>query len=506
LSATIGNADQIASWLGSIRNKTCHVVTEAKRPVPLYPLFLHPSGKLIPLHSGQASVNKAGKLHKHIRQYLALKRPPLLSPPGKLPPFGRVLAVLKKYNLLPAIFFLKSRRECDEALNRCEENFKPETETRQKREARLAELVSGSDRLQRHRHLWQIRNLAVASHHSGHLPAWKMIVETLMSEGHLDAVFATSTVAAGVDFPARSVLFLNSDRFNGVEFMPLDATELLQMTGRAGRRGKDKIGFAIVIPGKFMNLRFVSKLFSSQASVIESQIHINFSMTLNLLLSHTPDQVRDLLEKSFAEFRLKKKKKRGKGRPSQLWQDFIRHLDFLKQSGFVDKADRLTDDGKWTAQLRVDQPLLIAESLRKGLLPETDPASLAALAGAFVYEQNTIDDEEAVHRSATFLSHFTNLFEGLRPFARDMLACGFPVRPFHLRPAAALHAWSSGKKWETVVRQAGMPEGNLAMLILRTADNLRHIGSLSDDFPEVAENAKTAVDRILREPVVVDFS
>jgi ATP-dependent RNA helicase HelY len=123
-----------------------------------------------------------------------------------------------------------------------------------------------------------------------------------MSEGLLDAVFATSTVAAGVNFPARTILFLNSDRFNGQEFAPLTATEFHQMTGRAGRRGKDKIGFAVAVPGRFMDAHLAARLVSAPPTDVGSQIRINFSMVLNLLLSHTPEQVEDLLKRSFATF------------------------------------------------------------------------------------------------------------------------------------------------------------------------------------------------------------
>jgi ATP-dependent RNA helicase HelY len=108
----------------------------------------------------------------------------------------------------------------------------------------MTELTDRFPHVRRHRQRWHLEHMAVGSHHSGQLPAWKQVLEVLMSEGLLDAIFATSTVAAGVDFPARTVAFFNSDRFNGREFMPLDATELQQMTGRAGRRGKDRIGFA----------------------------------------------------------------------------------------------------------------------------------------------------------------------------------------------------------------------------------------------------------------------
>ncbi|MEZ4604660.1 MAG: hypothetical protein R2861_15035 [Desulfobacterales bacterium] len=115
---------------------------------------------------------------------------------------------------------------------------------RERRLTRIDELIAAVPHVAEHKQMHYLREHAVGAHHSGQLPVWKLVIETLMTEGLLDAVFATSTVAAGVNFPARTILFLNSDRFNGRDFMPLTATEFHQMTGRAGRRGMDNIGFA----------------------------------------------------------------------------------------------------------------------------------------------------------------------------------------------------------------------------------------------------------------------
>ncbi|MBW2217797.1 MAG: hypothetical protein JRF34_11505 [Deltaproteobacteria bacterium] len=156
--------------------------------------------------------------------------------------------------------------------------------------------------LEGHRQIKPLVESRVASHHGGQLPYWKVLVETMMNRGGLDAIFSTSTVAAGVNFPARTVVVLNSDRFNGREFADLTATELHQMIGRAGRRGKDHIGFALIVPGTYQKPKLILELKDSQPEPLLSQIHINFSMTLNLLLSHTPLEVKDLLEHSFAAF------------------------------------------------------------------------------------------------------------------------------------------------------------------------------------------------------------
>jgi len=509
LSATIGNAKEIAEWLSAIRRKDCRLVREGRRPVPLYPLYFAPSGTLLPLVAKTAKGKS--RLDKTVQNLVNQKKKPALGPPWGLPPFGDMLKVLRTYDLLPAIFFLKSRADCGNALKRCMGNRLRDAQRQEALERRTDELLSASPHLQHHKQLWHIRNLAVGAHHSGQLPAWKLLLETLMSEGLLDAVFATSTVAAGVNFPARTILFLNSDRFNGQAFAPLTPTEFHQMTGRAGRRGKDNIGFAVAVPSRFMDARLAARLVDAPASDVESQIRINFSMVLNLLLSHLPDQVEDLLKRSFATFQLMRSF--GPKTPQHmlersyrhLWDDFRHHLEFLQAHGYVDPTGRLTEDGTWAARLRVDQPLLIGEGFRRKAFPENDPAILAGIVAAFVNERECDDrlPKRALPRSLA--SSYRRVKKTLAPFARQMHVEGFPFRPLYLRPAAVLYHWVRGRDWDDIVALSELEEGNLAMLILRTADNLRHIRNLANVFPEAAESAASAVDAMLRDPVITDL-
>jgi len=504
LSATIGNASQIAGWLKSIRKRDCRIVEEHRRPVPLYSLFLHPSGTLFPLTVLEGS-RKKRKLHKKVRAYLNSRRPLQFSAPHLLPPFGDILGVLQRYDLLPAIFFLKSRADCDRALERCRDRILPEGERKHKLGKRIDELVSLSPHIDRHRQRWHLEHLGVGSHHSGQLPAWKLIIENLMSEGLLDAVFATSTVAAGVNFPARTVLFLNSDRFNGREFLPLTSTEYHQMTGRAGRRGKDRIGFAVAIPGRYMDIPYIGRLNGMPPSDVLSQIRVNFSMVLNLLLSHTPEQVEELLEKSFATYlkrHEKRRKRRNRDLRNVLWEDFGDHLAFLKETEYVNEDDRLTVDGIWASQLRIDQPLMVAEGFRRDVFPDRDPILLAAIMGAFVNEREVDDRIEKQQIPKRLLNAFLGVKRELRSFARLMTDRGFEVRPLFLRPALTLYAWAAGNPWEQVTRISEMEEGNLAMLILRTADNLRHVRSLARVFPNASAAADEAIQLLLRDPVL----
>jgi len=270
----------------------------------------------------------------------------------------------------------------------------------------------------------------------------------------------------------------------------------------------DNIGFAMMLPGKFMDLRLVSKLMGSPPSDVFSQIRINFSMVLNLLLSHTPEQIEELLRKSFAAFMISEKQtKKSKGffieDTDYLWRDFMQHINFLKKYDYVTESDTLSADGEWTSKLRIDQPLLVAEGFRHNVFPRKDPALLAAIFASFVEERES--DDDSVSRSLVpkkLLTSFLNVKKALRSFSSDMLSSGFSVRPLFLRPAVTIFSWAAGHPWEKVLEISDMAEGDLARLILRTSDNLRHVVNLSDIFPDAAKTADKALDALLREPVV----
>jgi superfamily II RNA helicase len=494
LSATIGNDDEIASWLASVRGKPCRVIREGKRPVPLHPLFLHPSGRLMPLVQGNHLYGKIGDFiggRSHGRPELG----------G--PPFGDILNVLERFRLLPAIFFLKSRAECDAALTGC----LPPADCKEQ-EAFAADLGVQLDRtpyLAGHRQLRELRTARVAAHHGGQLPAWKFLVESLMKQGHLRAIFATSTVAAGVNFPARTIVLLNSDLFNGHEFAPLSGTEFHQMTGRAGRRGQDRVGFMLAVPGRFMDLSHIRKLLLKKPEGVVSQIRSDFAMVLNLLLSQTPDTIREIFAKSLASYQRRGTKTESlPGGRLDLWTDFQRHLRLLKEEGFVDKTDRLTPNGVWASRLRLDQPLLIAECLRRNLFPQDDERLLAAVIAPFVYDgdQDLVVPRRELPRPLTCAGD--RIRKSLAPLMDKLKAGGFPLAPLLQWPAAVIHAWAAGDDWDRIVRRVGIADGDLAMLITRTADNLRQIAALKETHRETARRAALAREAILRPPVLFE--
>jgi superfamily II RNA helicase len=152
-----------------------------------------------------------------------------------------------------------------------------------------------------HRHWDTIVRSGIASHHAGHMPAWKLVIEKMMSAGLLDAIFATATVAAGVDFPARTVVITVADRRSARGWQSLTASELQQMTGRAGRRGKDRVGFIIAAPGPHQNPQRIADLLSAPPDDLESQFRATYTTLLNLLDAFGNfSQVREIAERSFA--------------------------------------------------------------------------------------------------------------------------------------------------------------------------------------------------------------
>jgi superfamily II RNA helicase len=492
LSATVGNAEEIAGWLESIRRKECAVVKEERRPVPLHPLFLHPSGRIMPLLTKKKLYNKVASF---LDQGGAFYRRG-----AALPPFDEIIGVLRRFRLLPAIFFLKSRNECDTAVHLVT------TPSRRTERVAFDDDLNGClaqfPYLKEHKQLEKLRRCRVAAHHGGQLPAWKFVAETMMNKGHLDVVFATSTVAAGVNFPARSVVLFNSDQFNGHEFLPLNATEFHQMTGRAGRRGQDRIGFMVIIPQRYMNVTHVKQLFFQKPERIESRIRNDFSMVLNLLLSHTPDDIRELFTRSLANYQSKRKKDATV--QTDLWNDFQRHLHVLKAEGFVDESDRLTFEGSWTSQLRLDQPLLIAECLGNNAFPGDDEALLAAVIAPFVYDRDLDIRLRRREQPKKLVAAFDRVQETIAPLIERLNDRGFSVDPLPFWTSVALYHWARGTQWDLLTKAMKLADGDLTMLISRTADNLNQIASLRDSHREIAACAAAARKAILREPVIFE--
>src|SRR5882672_961947 len=201
----------------------------------------------------------------------------------EMPP-ATLLAALGAYNLLPAIIFLPTRRRCDQAASEAAVARRDSNNERlAERREFMRSFVEEYTEVRGHRHWDTILRGAVASHHAGHIPAWKLVIEKLMSAGLLDAIFATATVAAGVDFPARTVVLTGADQRTANGWRMFTASELQQMTGRAGRRGRDNVGFVVVAPGLHQDPQKIAELLKAQPDPLVSQFRATYTTLLNLL-------------------------------------------------------------------------------------------------------------------------------------------------------------------------------------------------------------------------------
>ncbi|MBI5572339.1 MAG: DEAD/DEAH box helicase [Desulfomonile tiedjei] len=493
LSATVSNANEVVQWLRHIRGRKCSVVQATGRPVPLHALFRMPNGEITPLLDGQ-------KLFPKVAPFAQVQRKARRSREFPAPDMNEIIATLRECHLLPAIIFMKARAECDRAIERLapssvaphEDGF----------EAAVRTYVEPYPELSNHRGLEDLLVTRAGSHHAGQLPGWRLLIEKMMVLGYLDVIFSTSTVAAGVNFPARTVVLLQSDRFNGTSFVDMSATDLHQMTGRAGRRGKDNTGFILVIPGKFMDTGLAKKLLLSPPEPLQSRITVNFSMVLNLLLSHDPAGVKELLGHSFASFHKNPRVSEKVNR--RLVREFQAHLDVLQELGYVDEHGVPTYDGRWAARLRLDHPLLIAELIRQGEFRNCGPRELAALIAPFV-----TDKDKEVHMTRELWQDTRSLWKSfrrmagrLRPIMQFLDSRGFAIPPIMFWPAASAFLWATEVEWSELTSHMTADEGDLAMLMLRDADHLRQLLSLEDEEPQLAATARRALQLLMRSPLI----
>lgn len=219
-----------------------------------------------------------------------------------------LVSALRHKHLTPAIVFLTSRRACDEAIQAFQRSHVVLPPARQQAITSVLErVIEQYPSIAEHPLLPTVTQVGVAAHHAGHLPSWKIAIEELMRQGCLDAVFATTTLAAGVDFPARTVVLTQSSVRKTQDVMELTTGEIQQLSGRAGRRGKDYVGFVIVTPSPYIDLEVIVKGLTGRPEPVDSQFVISYPMVLNLLKAHPLEHIQSILAKSFAQFQLNRR-------------------------------------------------------------------------------------------------------------------------------------------------------------------------------------------------------
>jgi ATP-dependent RNA helicase HelY len=313
LSATVSNAEEFADWLVTVRGHTAVVVSE-HRPVPLWQHML--VGKrmfdLFSSKSGAAQREVNPELLRATRdierRLEPLRRGRMARPRGAVPSRPDVIERLDREGLLPAITFIFSRAGCDAAVQQCLRAglrlTSPEEreEIRRVAEARTADLAAEDLQVLGYWEWLDGLQRGLAAHHAGMLPVFKEIVEELFVRGLVKAVFATETLALGINMPARSVVMERLVKFNGEAHADITPGEYTQLTGRAGRRGIDIEGHGVVVWSPEIDPRHVAGLASTRTYPLRSSFRPSYNMAVNLVATVGRERARELLETSFAQF------------------------------------------------------------------------------------------------------------------------------------------------------------------------------------------------------------
>jgi ATP-dependent RNA helicase HelY len=315
LSATVSNAEEFGAWLVSVRGDT-RVIVEEHRPVPLWQHVLL-GNRLLDLFTDPEHKQVNPVLAKVAREQAQWRPSPRERRPDRGGPRQRftrvpsrveVIEDLDRAGLLPAITFIFSRAGCDAAVQQCLRsgmrlNSAEESEhVRQVVEERTAELPDEDLGVLGYHDWLEGLVRGIAAHHAGMLPTFKQVTEDLFSAGYVKAVFATETLALGINMPARSVVLEKLSKWNGESHADITPGEYTQLTGRAGRRGIDVEGHAVVLWQPGMDPATLAGLASTRTYPLRSSFRPSYNMAVNLVGWVGREQARGLLEQSFAQF------------------------------------------------------------------------------------------------------------------------------------------------------------------------------------------------------------
>ncbi|MGA7910868.1 MAG: DEAD/DEAH box helicase [Candidatus Dormiibacterota bacterium] len=305
LSATIGNYREIADWMAENRGGM-ETVFHDVRPVELK-MWLSINNRFLPLFKEDGGIEQRTwskgaqeeEASYRIGGYRGLPSNDLL----------HVIEQLRGLEMLPAIYFIFSRRGCREALQRCSYHELDLTTAAEKEAidrvaAERLQALTNHDEEALFRRMVDARLLrrGLAEHHAGLLPYHKEMVEELFQRGLIKVVFATETLSLGINMPARGVVVSSFTKFDGVNFSNLTTGELTQLMGRAGRRGIDVIGHGVILKESDVEVGTIYEVAMGPTLVVESKFLPSYNMALNLLRVYTPEEAEALMQRSFGQF------------------------------------------------------------------------------------------------------------------------------------------------------------------------------------------------------------
>jgi len=453
-----------------------------------------------------------------------------------------IVRELEKNNLLPAIVFRTARVQCDTDVEKAAANRKlqipssRQTELRQAVESIAKRYDTDIDLIRSHPHYSSLVKTAIGAHHAGQLLTWRLVLEELMSAGLLRVLVATGTVAAGVDFPARTVVVTAHSRRGSEGYENLTSAELQQMSGRAGRRGKDTVGFCLVAPSMFCDGRVVSETARKPPAPLESAYFPSASTVLNLMRYRNVDDLRYTVDRSLASFsdrkqavivreesehlasgidecglpadQVKKRRKKVSRMERKASELESRQMDTLERAlsglgdlGYLDGSS-LSEKGYWAAQLCTSMVIELGEMIQEGLFDGCGGEEMAVMIGSV--------SGDSYRRYLSVSSNLiaqekVNLLKEIVTRVRSAQLPGTSdSREYVEDCASTISTWLKAEDWQEfrgLLNLAGVAEGDAARLISQTADHLNQLSRLSESHPELAKEAFYGKMKLLRPPI-----
>ena len=503
LSATVSNHAELGDWLNRVHGPTA-VVAESRRPVPLTNLYAvgrrrSDAVRLVPtLVDGRPNPDgRRFDAPAASRRDRGPRRPGRRGHHGTLPwrPPRRLdlLGELSERGLLPAIWFVFSRKGCDQAAARLARDGARYTDDAGA--ARIDELVGarlgGLDAadlsaLGARRWAAQLR-LGIASHHAGMVPVFKQAVEHCFAEGLVKVVFATETLALGVNMPARSVVIDKPTKYDGQRNAPLSAVQYTQLTGRAGRRGIDDRGWAVALWSPDCTFEELAQRAASRSFVLRSAFRPTYNMVAGLLARMPAEAAHDLLGRSFAQHQAD-----ASSSPVNLAGQFDAVASVLRERGHLDGWE-LTASGALVARIFHEADLAVAEALSGGLLDGLSSPELASVLSAFTYEHRSpgprpdvwVPSGAAYRRLRRIAAALEDLHRTERRFAVGS------SRPLETGFTAAAHRWASQEPFEALLNE-GFSAGDFVRNVKQVIDLARQVAAAAPT-PATASAARQAV-------------
>jgi len=458
-------------------------------------------------------------------------------------PVGKILSELSYDNLLPAILFRTARKQCDNDIENLASgrsghlSLAESGELSKEIDKVIEKYHFEPDIIRNHAHFSALVHTGAGAHHAGQLLMWRLLLEELMSRGKLRLLIATGTVAAGVDFPARTVVITAHSKRGSEGFNVLTSAEFQQMSGRAGRRGRDSVGFCLVAPGRYSDARVISEVTKRPPEPLRSAYFASPSTVLNLLKFRNVDDLRFTVSKSLASFldrkaaevlrreanemnselensseikaeakkKLAKRYRRKLKDADEIEARQIHNLELtlsaLSKLGHLEGSG-LAKKGYWAAELCTTLVLELAEAIDAGVFYDLSPLELSALVASIA------GDSHRPYFSLKKNPLKPELFVQMQEAVDRVKAAYERASSYDLKvlPDAALTVmtWMECETWAEfsgLLKLNGVADGDVARLVSQTADHLNQICKLYESHTELARAAGDARRMILKPPL-----